>query len=297
MANHALMWGFAMVALTAGAIASFVGLFAPPLPWTATAGGATFWPDAVPLRGTGLYDLDTVFSAGAAQGADIVTLVIVIPAALVLAFRSDPRGPLQPFLLSGLLTWLLYDYASLAFGTVVYNEMFLVYVTAMASAGLGFALALRAAARALPDLPAALPARSLGVFLLVSGLVTAIVWLLPLLGSIRAGTPPPYMAHYTGRVTDALDLGVIVPACLAGAVLLLRHRPAGLLLAVPLLTLEALLLPMILMQSLQQIRMGVSFTPVELAGPIGGFVLISGIAGYFLWRTIRAVAPSGSAGG
>jgi len=287
------MWLFAGAAFLGAATASIIGLFGLPLPWQATTGGAAVWTEAFTLHGRGLYDLDIPFTAGGAQGADIVTLFIVLPLAALVLARVRAPGAARPLLFAGVMAWLIYVYASQALGTVVYNELFLLYVAIMASAGLAFALALARAGRALPELPAALPTRTLALFLVVSGLVTAVVWLLPLVGAIRAGTPPPYMAHYTARVTDALDIGVILPACLAAGLLLWRRAPAGLLIAVPLLSLEALLLPMIGMQSMRQIQLGLSFTPGELIGPIGGFVLVSGLATLLLLRTIRALAAPG----
>jgi len=45
-----------------------------------------------------------------------------------------------------------------------------------------------------------------------SGLVTTVVWRGPLLSVLATGQPPERRDIYTGRVTDALDLGVITPS-------------------------------------------------------------------------------------
>jgi hypothetical protein len=75
-------------------------------------------------------------------------------------------------------------------------------------------------------------------------------------------------------VTDALDLGVITPAALVAAFLLHARRAEGHLVATPLLVLMTFLLPMIVAQTVVQLRAGLSFTAAEIVGPIGGFVVL-----------------------
>jgi hypothetical protein len=58
-------------------------------------------------------------------------------------------------------------------------------------------------------------------------------------------------------------------------VLVLRRRPLGLVLAVPLLVLEALLAPMVAAMTVSQLRAGVSFTTAEVVGPIAGFAVLA----------------------
>ena len=90
--------------------------------------------------------------------------------------------------------------------------------------------------------------------MLGGGLVTATVWLGPLIISGLTGTPPELLDHQTTMVTDALDLGVITPATLVAAYLLHRRRAQGYLVAFPLLVLMTFLLPMIVAQTVFQLR-------------------------------------------
>jgi hypothetical protein len=269
--------------LALGAIAAASGLFWP-------GGGGpdavtSVWGEVVSLHGRGLYRHDTAFFAGGAQGSDAVTLLLALPLGLALALRRTTAAGL--LVSAGVMAWLVYVYASLALGAVVYNPLFLVYVATYASAGIALLITVTAAAGlrrgTVPRAP------GLALFLTASGVMTLGVWLGPLAASLLAGSTPALLDHYTGRVTDALDLGIITPACFAAAILVARRRPLGVLLAAPLLVLEAMLLPMIVAQLIRQLSLGVAFAPAEIAGPIGGFLALSALALIFLVRLLRRI--------
>lgn len=262
------------VALATGAAAAAAGLF-----WT-PPGEISPAPD---LYGQGLYRRDTPFNAGGALGADLITLGVVLPAALwALA------GPLERprrLVLSVALAWMLYLGASLSFGAIAFNEAFPLYVLMTPLSALGLVLSLRGADWAAT--PRWLPA-----FLLACGLVTGAAWSLLLWLEMAAGAYPP-LTYYTARTTYALDLGLIAPGCIAAAVGLWRDQSWGMALAVPLLAIAALLLPMMLAQTIMQLRAGVAFGP-EAAAPLIGFSLLSAGAVYFLWRLARRTPASGA---
>jgi hypothetical protein len=99
------------------------------------------------------------------------------------------------------------------------------------------------------------------------------------------GTAPATLGTHTTLFTNALDLAVIVPAAGAAGILILRTRPYGEVIAASLLVLEAMLLPLIVVTTIIQLRLGVSFTPAEVAGPIGGFLLL-GVLAVAVLRTL-----------
>lgn len=254
--------------------------------------------ETVELYGSGVYRYDSVFKAAANRGSDLVTLVLVVPlvlVALLLRRRDRVRGAL---LLSGGLAWFLYLYASLALGTA-YNELFLLYVAVFGASLYALVLVLlsvdptdlggRAGGRA--------PWRALTGLMLAAGLVTSVVWLVPLVTAASTGEPPDLLDHGSTMVTDVLDLGVIMPATFLTAALLHRRRPVGLLLAAPLLTLMALLLPMIAVQTVFQLDAGVEFTTGEVVGPMGGFLVLAGFATALLVSVLRAVREERPASG
>lgn len=259
-----------------------------PVPFTTSRG------EAVLLTGSGVDAHDTVFTAAGDLGVAVVTLLV---AALVpLAIRSARAGSARAaLLLLGLVGHLLYAGATTALGSA-FGPLFLLEVAVLAAALPAFVLAALAVPR--PVLAAtvhdpAYPRRPLGVFLLAASAVTAVVWTAPLVSALLTGTAPPTLGPATTMVTDVLDLAVIVPAALVGGLLVLRRAPVGPLVAGPLLVLLTALLPTIVLSSLFQIGAGIRFGPAEVAGPIGGF-LVLGVVGVGLLSRLVAAVPTAS---
>lgn len=262
----------ALLALALGALAAAAGLFwSPP----------GEMPAAADLHGQGLYRRDTPFTAGGAQGSDLLTLLGVVPAGLWALAGGCSRG--RALVLAMALSWLLYLGASLSLGAIAFNELFPAYVLLVPVPTIGLALALGGLGE-LRD-PRWLPA-----FLLACGITTGAAWSLLLWLEMTTGAYPP-ATYYTARTTYALDLGIIAPGCIAAALALWRGWSWGIALAVPLLSIAVLLLPMMALQTMMQLRAGVAFGP-EAAAPFVGFSVVSAGAGYFLWKLASGPAPS-----
>jgi hypothetical protein len=134
-----------------------------------------------------------------------------------------------------------------------------------------------------------LPRRGPAAFFLVAGLMTAVVWLLPLVTALLNGEPPSRMDTYTTEVTFALDLALILPACLITARLLLRRAPLGYVVAVALLGIIVLLGPNFVAQTISQLRAGVEFTGGEAVGPIAGFGTVAAFGVWVLVAILRRI--------
>ena len=252
------------LAVVLGAAMAWLGMVWTPLAEVAAP---------IELYDTGLYRRDTPFVAGGAQGSDLLTLLAVAPA--MLWSLAGPLDRMRTLVLAAGHTWLLYLAASLSLGAVAFNEAFPLYVALMPVSLAGLTLSL---AR-LPYLPTP---RWLPAFLVGCGIVTGLVWALLLFFEMAGGEYPP-ASYYTSRTTYALDLGLIAPGCIAAGLGLHRGRRRAQWLAVPLLCFAGLLLPMMALQTLMQLRAGVSFGP-EAVAPFAGFGLVSGGAAWFLWR-------------
>jgi hypothetical protein len=263
----------ALLATAVSGIAALAGLF-----WTPPGE----MPPVPDLYGEGLYRRDTPFIAGGAHGADLVTLLLVLPAGLWAI--AGPLDRSRLILLAVALSWLLYLGVSLSFGAVAFNEAFPLYILMMPLSALGLSLVLQAV-----DL-ATVPPR-LSAFLLFCGLGTLAVWSLLLWFEMAAGAYPP-AGYYTSRTTYALDLSVIAPACIAAALGTRQGQPWGMALAVPMLAIAALLLPMMVAQTVMQLRADVALGP-EAAAPLFGFAMLSAGAAYFLWRLARPRLDTG----
>jgi hypothetical protein len=273
------------------------------------AGVGLFWQDSgspssiitvrgesAQVYGQGLYRYDSVFLGSGNQGTDAVVLALGIPLLVlstVLYRRGSVRGGL---LLLGTLFYFFYVYTSYSLG-VAYNELFLVYV-ALFSASL-YAFVLTFTSFDMEALPAhftsGLPRRVPALFMLASGLVTLVVWSSPLLVALSQGHMPDRLDHYTTKVTEALDIAIIVPAAFASGWLILRRAPLGYLIAFALLILEAMLAPLIVAQTVSQLAAGVSFPPGQIVGMIGGFSVLAVMAIWVIVALNRNISDSAEA--
>jgi hypothetical protein len=285
------------LAAAAGALGGCVA--AAGLLWQGGAGPFAYTSvrgQTVELYGRGLYEFDTLFTGAANKGTDAVTLLVAIPVlvvAIVLYRRASHRGGL---LLLGALPWFLYVGASYALGAVAYNELFLVYVALLSASLFAFVLTFRTMEAATPSwFSDRLPRRGPAAFMVASGLVTLGVWLMEPLGTLVTGSLPKYLGTYSTLFTHALDMAVIVPAALVAGVLILRRRPLGYLVAMSLLVLEAMLAPMMIAQTLSQVRAGISFTAGEVVGVLAGFGVLAVIAVWVAVAILRSVAAAASA--
>jgi hypothetical protein len=82
---------------------------------------------------------------------------------------------------------------------------------------------------------------------------------------------------------------------IAGA-LILRRRPFGYVVAFSLLVLEALLMPLITIATIAQVRLGISFTPGEIVGPIAGFSVFAALSIWVIASLLRHVSEPISLG-
>lgn len=224
----------------------------------------TFRGEKVTINARGLYYWDTLSTAAQMQANDLVTLVLGLPL-LVVAFWLARRGSLRGrLLLTGTLGFFLYTYMTMCFGAA-YNQLFLVYVALFGLSLYAFILSLMSFD--LATLPARfsdrLPRRGIaGVFGFTAAFL-ALAWL----GRVAATFAPgaiPVLENTTSMFIQAMDLALIVPLCVLAAVLLMRRSPWGYLLAsVAVLKFVTMGLAVSLM-ALNQARVGVAISPVEL---------------------------------
>ncbi len=223
-----------------------------------------FRGEAVTINGHGLYYWDTLSSASQMQANDLVTLVLGLPLLAVafwLSLRESLRGKL---LLTGTLGFFLYTYASMCFGAA-YNQLFVVYVALFASSLYAFILSMMSFD--LPNLPRhfseKLPLRWIAGLLFFAGGFLGLAWL----GRIAATFTPgsiPTLENTTSMFIQALDLGLIVPLCIVGGVLLLRKSPWGYLLASVGMLKFVTMGSAVSLMGINMARMGVTVSAVEL---------------------------------
>ena len=182
------------------------------------------------------------------RGSDLVRLMLVVPvfiAAFILAVRGSRRGQLVWL---GMLWLTLYDYAFYLFGAA-FNEFFLIYVAlfSLSALALIFALPKIDATAIGAQFTTKTPVRWISGYMLLIAAFLGGLWTLQSLGFVFTGQPPQSLVD-SGHVTEivfALDLSLLVPGMILGAVWLWQRRAWGYVVA-GMMMVKATLYPMAL---------------------------------------------------
>jgi hypothetical protein len=184
-------------------------------------------------QGSGLYYYDPASVASEGIVWDVIDLCLALPlflVAIVLSWRGSLRGRL---LLGGLLFYFFYEYMQYAV-MIAFNPLFLVYVAIFALSAVAFFLNLRGIDVAhLPEHFSARFPRWLFIgFTLVMSAALTMLWVGGrIIPYMLAGRFPDDIAGETTLVTQAFDLGTLVPLLLSTAILLWQRSAWGYLLA------------------------------------------------------------------
>jgi hypothetical protein len=244
------------------------------------------------LGGLFLPDLyrDNTWATAAFRGNDLATLVLAVPAlavALLLARRGSEQARLVWF---AVLAYNVYNYAFYLFGTT-FNDFFLLYAAleSLSLITLAFAIPAIAAIR--------WPvrhnrARVVAGYLAVVGIMFGAMWVAQAAQFLASGTVPRVIGD-SGLHTSivfALDLTLIVPAMLIGAVLLWRGHPAGVVLGVVMNVIGALYMVALACAGAFQAHAGISGASWA-APPYIELAITSLAACWLLLHTPRTHAP------
>jgi hypothetical protein len=216
-----------VLALFSASLGLFIKNDGTPILFT-TARGET-----VEVWGQGLYQYDTPLGATGFTAADVITLALAIPI-LVVSILMYRRGSLAGgLMMTGALSYFLYNYTSMGFGAA-YNNLFLAYTLIFSASLYGLILVLLSFD--LKTLPSHfrpdLPRNGIGIFLIVSGIILSLIWLvLSIVPALLASKTPIEAAYYTTFTTGIIDIGMVAPALILGGVLIRRGTPFGYLLA------------------------------------------------------------------
>ncbi len=263
------------------------------------AGAGVFWQgtgepypfetlrgETVMIRGHGLYRYDTVNSSSQELGQDIVTLLIGTPlliAGIVLSRKGTLRGQL---LLTGVLGYFLYTYASMCFLTA-FNPFFLVYVALFSLSLFGFILSMKnldvdEVASHIQD---GFPRRAIATYFIIVAVFLTLAWLGLVASPSLTWTPPNGLESAITMVIQTLDLGIIVPTAFITASLLIKKQAWGYALSsvmlLKILTMGAALISMIIVQFLAGVKIdpivSIIFILISISGIIFGILALRNI--------------------
>ena len=189
---------------------------------------------AVGLFSSDLYRDNSIVEAAWA-GNDWVTLVIAVPV-LLTALLFSWRGSLRAQLVwLGMLDYMLYNYAFYLFGAA-FNRFFLVYVLlfTLSMYALIFGLVKMDTADIGQEGVGKTAVKFISGFMLIEALGLTTVYLIQSLNFVTTGQLPSILAivDHPTSVIFALDLSLVVPVLLLGAIWLWQGRAWGYLLAV-----------------------------------------------------------------
>lgn len=213
-------------------------------------------------------------------GTDLVTLLIGIPLLVVGAiatFRGSLRGRL---LWLGALGYLVYAYGMYALG-VRWNPLFLAYLALFGLSFYALTVGLvRTDAALIHDAARGrVPVRGVATYLIGIGILVAALWLGEEVGAVLRGIVPPSVVQFEAptNIVHVFDLGIVLPAFVIAAVMLLRDRPWGYVLAGTLLvkasTIGLWVAVMIWLSARQGIGSPPAYTTFFVALTLGGVAL------------------------
>jgi hypothetical protein len=244
----------------------------------------TLHGQTIQMSGQGIYRYDPFFNAPILRATDAVVLFVCIPLlvlSIVLYWRGSLRGQI---LLTSLLSFFLYYAASTAFG-VAYNNLFLIYIASFSTSLFAFVLAFRSIDLHMlsSTISPSLPRKGIAGLLFIAALAVMAAWLSDIIIGLLQGQLSA-IASYTTEVTYVIDLGVIAPAAILAAILLLRRSPAGYILSPILLVNLAIIGLVVTAQSVSQSLAGITLSTGEFVGKAGSFMLLSLFA---IWMIVR----------
>lgn len=175
------------------------------------------------------------------------------------------------------------SYAFLMF----YNPLFLLYVADMALSFYGFVISIQLLKQeeVVEKLQDNMRTKGLRIFLIITGVVIALMWCGRILPMIGNGKAPVGLDNYSTLGIQVLDLGVIVPACFVISHLLKVKDKLGYILGPVIIIKAVTLVVAVLTMALCMSLSGIEVAPVEYIS-FGGICIV---AFYFLIRVLKQI--------
>lgn len=277
--------GLVLAALSAtGALAGLLVGGGPGRAEVETARGAL-----VTLYGDGLYAADTWLVGTGNRGQDVALLLVDIPILLAVLAWHRRASALSTAVLTGVVGFFTYFYVSMVFATAQ-NRLFPLYVLTAAVAGATLLatvarLDVRAVAGALPGRPGR---GVLAGYLFAVAAALTLAWLPTMLGVALTGEVAEHVGPYTSSVTEALDLGLVVPLAVFAAVQLRRGTDLGEVLTLVMLVVNVCIGTLLMGQGVAQLLSDVPLTTAEIVAKMATFAALTLVAGGLLLRMATA---------
>jgi hypothetical protein len=233
---------------------------------------------------------DNAFTASAWRSTDLVTLVLAVPTLIVALLLSVRGSPHAQLVWLGMLDYTLYNYAYYLFGTA-FNQFFLIYVAL-------FTLSIFALIFGLSNLDIGsirqrfrdrTPVKWIAGYMLFVAVGIGGLWIAQSLSFVASGQVPDLIlkVEHPTSIVFALDLSLVVPFLMVGAIWLWQRRPWGYVLAAILSVKGAVYMLALAAVTLLAVREGVSESAAEL--PLWGLLSLAfATASVFLLANVKS---------
>ncbi len=240
---------------------------------------------------TATYERDAPSLAAQGAGQDFVDLVIVVPL-LILSLVFVPRKSRAAlFILAGAVFYILYSFCIYAFG-IHFNTFFLLYCLILGSSLYLFILVILELIRmnVQNGFSEKAPIRLTATYLILIAGLFYVLWFKDIIPAILNNTIPKAVSDYDLLVNPVhvLDMAVALPGLVLTAVLLMKKRRLGFILA-PIVLVFIILLAIALaaMVFVSQAR---GFTEDPSIAYI--FVVMAAISTVFLYLFLKSITAS-----
>lgn len=242
--------------------------------------------EEITFYGKGLYARNSFSMGIQAIAQDIVTLVLALPCTIISLHFAKKKNILAEFVLTGLLAYMLYTYMSYAF-LMYYNALFLLYVANMALSFYGFVISIIILLRLdmVQVLGEKMPTKGLRIFLTITGIVIAFMWMGRIVPTIGTDNAPVGLDNNSTLGIQVLDLGVIVPACFVISHMLKNKSRLGFILGPVIIIKAVALVVAVLAMAVCMSLSGIEVAPIEYIS----FGTICIIAVCFMVKILREI--------
>ena len=261
MKNNKTLFLIVIMILLLSATVSIIGILTSQNPqqysFTAITG------ETVTIFGSGIYKNDSVSVVAQGIASDMVTLFLAIPATIVALYFTTKNSFRAQLTLTGLIGYFLYTYISYVF-LWTYNPLFILYTALMSLSLFAFIIAMTSfdLTNIIHRFSDKFPTRLISGYLMAISILLALLWLAKLAPTF-GGAIPIGLEHYTTLVIQGMDLGIIVPAGLITAYLLIKRQALGYFLSSVLIVKGIAMLIAISMMIVNMMLQGVSVSWIE----------------------------------
>lgn len=245
------------------------------------------------IYGIGLYRHMSADVAPQGIAQDYVTLFIGVPLLLTAFVLFKKQDKIGPALLGGVLGYFLVTYVFyLVMG--MYNELFLLYVLL---AGASFFSFYNVMAHLVhhtnpPRFRHPGRVRFAGLFLMVNGVLIALLWLSIVVPPLLQGSIiPTEVAHYTTLIVQGLDLAILLPASIIIGWQLRKLQPAGMLWGPVYLVFLSLLMTALTAKVIAMGVLGYPIIPAVFFIPVINIIAVGFTIGLFKSMAVKRKHP------